>query len=121
MVEVERDLWVHQAQPLFQQGTQSRGPRATSTQLLEISMEDTPQSLGSLCQCSAICTTDVQGEPPVFQFVPTASCPGIGHHWEETGSVITASSLQAFIDNYEIPLSFLFLPASIYVQRIQYF
>ena len=60
-------------------------------------------------------------EPPVFQFVPTASCPGIGHHWEETGSVITASSLQAFIDNYEIPLSFLFLPASIYVQRIQYF
>lgn len=59
-------------------GTQSRGPRATSTQLLEISTEDTPQSLGSLCQCSAICTTDVQGEPPVFQFVPTAS---FSWHW----------------------------------------
>lgn len=28
---------------------------------------------------------DLQREPPVFQSVPTASCPATGHHWNEPG------------------------------------
>ena len=36
--------------------------------------------------------TNVQSEPPVFQFVPLASCPGTGHHWEEPVSVLLLSS-----------------------------
>lgn len=30
----------------------------------------------------------VQAESPVLQFVPIASCPGTGHHWQESGSVL---------------------------------
>jgi len=48
--------------------------------------------------------TDVQGEPPVFQFVPTASCPVTGLHWEKPGSVISALSLQVLIYTDKIPL-----------------
>lgn len=73
-----RDLWVCRAQLLLQQGTHSRGPQATSRQLLEISKEETPQSQGSLSQRSAMCTTDVQREPPMFQFVPTAFFLALG-------------------------------------------
>ena len=34
-----------------QQGTQSRASSATARRLLEIPKEETPQPLGSLCQC----------------------------------------------------------------------
>ena len=40
---------------------------------------------------------DVEREPPVFQFVPTASGPVTGHHWEEPGSTLFSPSLQVFI------------------------
>jgi len=40
---------------------------------------------------------NAQMEPPVFQFVPTASCPITGHLWKEPGSELIASSLQLFI------------------------
>lgn len=46
-------------------------------QLLSASEEETPQSLNNLCQStpSQKVLPDVQVEPPVFQFLPTASCP----------------------------------------------
>ena len=28
---------------------------------------------------------DVEGEPPLFQFVPMAACPITGHHWKVPG------------------------------------
>jgi len=31
---------------------------------------------------------DVQREPPVFQFMPIASCPVSGHHWKERGCIL---------------------------------
>jgi len=42
-------------------------------------------SVGNLCRRSVTLTVievfcDVQEEPPVFQFVPMASCPAAGHH-----------------------------------------
>ena len=51
---------------------------------------------------------DVQSQLPVFQFVPIASGPGTGHHWEEPHFFLFAPSLQVllYIDN--IPLSLLF-------------
>lgn len=35
---------------------------------------------------------DVQGDPSVLQFVPTAFCPGAGHHWHELGFILSAPS-----------------------------
>ena len=35
---------------------------------------------------------DVQREPPVFQFMPITSCPGIGHHWKEVHFLCTFPS-----------------------------
>ena len=47
----------------------------------------------------------VQRESPVFLSVPTASCPGTGHHCKEPGFI--APSLQVFTDSGEIPWRFL--------------
>lgn len=35
---------------------------------------------------------DLQREPPVFQSVPTASCPATGHHWEKSDPAIFTPS-----------------------------
>lgn len=48
----------------------------------------------------------IQREPPVFQFVPTVSCPGIGQHCKESVSVLFAPFLQVFLDISEIPPEF---------------
>ncbi|KAK4830703.1 hypothetical protein QYF61_012872 [Mycteria americana] len=40
---------------------------------------------------------DVHRQPPVFQFVPIASCPVTGHHQIQPGSVFSTPSLQVFI------------------------
>lgn len=50
----------------------------------------------------------VQRDPPVLHLVPTASCSVIGHHLEESGSVISTSSLQVLTDTDKIPLNLLF-------------
>lgn len=39
----------------------------------------------------------VQTAPPVFQIVPTASCPVGGHYWKDPGSVLFASFPQIFV------------------------
>lgn len=39
----------------------------------------------------------VQREPLELQFLPISSCPVIGHHWKEPGSVFFMSSLQLSI------------------------
>lgn len=57
--------------------TQSRVPRAMSRQLSEISKKEIPQFLGTMCQCSVICTVKCF---PMFQFVPITSYPISGHH-----------------------------------------
>ena len=40
---------------------------------------------------------DAQTEPLVLHFVPLASCPCAGCHWQELGSVFFAPSFQVFI------------------------
>jgi len=50
----------------------------------------------------------VQREPPVPQFVHTASGPGAGHHWNEPGSIFFTPPLQEFIDTDKISLRLLF-------------
>ena len=52
LADAGRDTFVPLTQPPSSRATQSRVPRATARQLLEISKEDTPEPLGSLCQCS---------------------------------------------------------------------
>jgi len=65
--------------PCLSRDTQSRVPRVTSRRLWEIPKEETPQPLGSLCQCSVTAqhrrAAGVQREPPVLQIVPMASSP----------------------------------------------
>lgn len=41
---------------------------------------------------SAKMIADIQVETPVFKFVPIASGPVNGHHWEEPASLFTCSS-----------------------------
>ena len=55
MAEVERALWIPQFQPHCSRATQSRVPRPTARQLLEISEKETPQPLENVCQCSVTC------------------------------------------------------------------
>lgn len=49
--------------------------------------------------------SDMQRNPPAFCFVPMMSSPATGHHWEESGSVLSALPI-GYIYVYEIPLSF---------------
>lgn len=50
---------------------------------------------------------DVHIELSVFQFVPTASGPITGHHWEDSGSIYFVLSGQVAKDTDKIPLSLL--------------
>lgn len=60
----------------------------------------------------------VQRKTALFQFMLIASCPGTGHQWKDTGSILSAFSLQVFIDSLtfigeippEIPLLWLNCP-----------
>lgn len=54
------------------------------------------QPLWSLCRAPAQQrnTSDSQGEPLGFQFVPSASHPGSGHHCKEHSSISFVLSLQ---------------------------
>ena len=45
----------------------------------------------------------VQRDPPVFPWVPIASCPVTGYHWKEPGSILFAPSLQVFVYIGKIP------------------
>lgn len=49
---------------------------------------------------------EVQREPPIFQFAPTASGPATGHDWKELCSFFV-TSLHVLIGIDEIPLSLL--------------
>lgn len=51
---------------------------------------------------------DVQTDPPVFQVVPVAFDPVVGHHYAEPGSVLLAFFLQEIIHITDISLSLLF-------------
>lgn len=51
---------------------------------------------------------NVHTEPLVFQSVPTASCPGIGNHQQEPGSILFTHTLQIFIPIDEILQAFFF-------------
>jgi len=43
----------------------------------------------------------VQRGPPALKFVPTATCPGTGHHWAEPGSELFVPCLQVSMDTDE--------------------
>jgi len=47
-------------------------------------------------------------EPPVFQFVPTASGPVTRHHSKEPRYILFAPSLQVFMHFKKIPLRLVF-------------
>jgi len=85
----------------LRKGTYNRVTRATSRQLLKISKEETPQPTAMLSYPHITeVLPGVQMEPPVFQFVRTASCPGTEHHWKESGSVHFAPFL--WVQNHRI-------------------
>jgi len=46
---------------------------------------------------------DSQREPPLFQFVPIASCPVTGHHWKEPDSMLFSPPLLVFLYIDKIP------------------
>lgn len=99
------------SKPCLGRASWSRVPRTMSGRLLRISKEETPAPLWATCAraqpptCKVL--PDVQREPPVSQFGPTATSPGTGHH-KEPGSVLSAPSLQVFRDAANIPWSLLF-------------
>ena len=68
---------------------QSWIPRTVSRCLWKISkVRKSTVFLGNLSQCSVTLRvkkffSDVQREPPVFQFAPIASGPITGHHWKQ--------------------------------------
>lgn len=64
---------------------------------------DTPPLSWAICasawstsQQEVFPVADIQRKP-VFQFVPTASCPASGHHWEVVVSILFAPSLQVLL------------------------
>lgn len=64
---------------------------------------DTPPLSWAIC-ASAWSTSQQEVFPvadikrkPVFQFMPTASCPASGHHWEVVVSILFAPSLQVLL------------------------
>ena len=67
--------------------------RAVSSQVFNISKDgDTTDSVYSLLQCLITPTvkkvvSSVWMEFPASHYVPFASCPLTGHHWEESGPV----------------------------------
>ena len=70
-------------QPSAPAGTPIEEPSATSRQLWK--SPSWKSSLGNLCHCfinphSKKVLPGIQNKHPVFHFVPTASCPGTGHH-----------------------------------------
>ena len=83
--------------------TQSRVPRDRSRWLLNTSKEETPPSLWAACATAPAPTQhrSVQGEPPVFHFLPTASCPGTST-WHQSQHILLSSFK---LDNKKIYLS----------------
>lgn len=52
-----------------------------------------PKSVNGLYLHSTEVLPDVWMEPPMLQFVPVASCPGIGHPWKDLGTVLFSPSI----------------------------
>lgn len=96
------------AQPLIQEGHLEQAAQHHALVASEDLQEgDSTNSLGKLCQCSITPTqhkrvTDIQREPSVCQFVPTATCPSTGQPSQEPGSVLFAASLHVFILTHEL-------------------
>lgn len=84
---------LHQGNSEAQDGGGGQGPLAPSAPVLlrqgrselrplwELSLEETPQALGSLCSVTHTeAVPDVQREPPALRFAPAASAPGTWRH-----------------------------------------
>jgi len=81
MVEAGRDLWVHLADPLLKQGHAEQGAQDhIQAAFGDLQGEDptaSGQSVPGLCHLHSMeMFPSAPMEPAVFQFVPTASCPG---------------------------------------------
>lgn len=87
MAEGGRDIWVHLVQTLLKQGRPEQGAQSHAWAAFEDLPGGDPQPPGSLCHLQHLHNTEaltgIQSEAPAFQLVPTASCPGTGHHWGE--------------------------------------
>lgn len=96
IVEVGKDFWRSCDLTLpFKQGHSE--PRV-----------DTPQPPGEICASAQPPSQwnifpNFHVDPSVFQFMPTASYPVNGHHWEKSISIFCASSLQVFAHINRIP------------------
>lgn len=87
-----------------QQGTQAHIQAAFGDlQRDSIASGEALQTFQHLCVVKVF--AEVQRKP---QFVSTASCRGSGHHWKEPGPILSAPSLQLYIDVNEIPLGCFF-------------
>ena len=101
MVEVGRHLWRSSCPtPLLKQGhLQAVAQDHVQTAFEYPKDGDFTAAMGKLCQCSGTLTVKVsrcsQGTS-MFQFVPSASGPVLGHHWEH--SVCHLYTLSLFIN-----------------------
>ena len=89
---------------LFKWACYSRLPRTMSSWVLSIfidklhNLSEQPVPVFNSKKCSR-----VQMEFHVFQYVPTASCPATGHHWEECVTLFFIPSCQVFRHVVKIP------------------
>lgn len=97
-LRLEKTSGNHLVQPLCSgRDTQNTLPRIVSRQLLNIwrrwhNLPEQPASELSNSHSKKV-FLHVQTEPPVFLFVPVASCSVAEHHWEEYDSILLTFSL----------------------------
>jgi len=99
VVEVGKDFWRSLGLTLLIKQGHLELIAQEHVHLLKISKDgDSAISLGNLFQVSgksyfftAKKFPYVQTELLMFEFVPTASCPVMGHHWKEPGSIFFMS------------------------------
>lgn len=105
--EAGRALRVRRARPCCCTDTQSAVRRVWG--LLGAPEEESPQLWAARAPSPALhgSAPGAQREPPVLRFVPSASCPGPGHHGQSLDP-LSARCLQLSLDMEEMPLSLLF-------------
>jgi len=107
MVRVGRDLWRSSPTPLPKQvHLDCTGPHpggfwvSPERRMHSISGQPVPV----LCHPqSEEVFPHVQLELPMLQFVPVAPCPVSGHHWKESGPILSTPTLKIFISICKIP------------------
>ena len=108
-----RHLWgLSSLTPCWEQVHQSKLHRSVPWKVLGISKDGIYTAcLGSLFQCLTSSHSKkvlfyCKMKFPVFQFVPIASCPVTGHHWEESDSVFFSPPIRCLYTCIRPPWAF---------------